>query len=184
MASPRTTKGKIAHGDWPQILEKYAAGQTIAQIGREYGCTAPAIRYIIKRSGRLKDRGGDHGPSGRVLQRRPSGPSTSPASGRAAGRVLSQDTSADGRRTSARLFGLQLLTRVSGDVVSFLAALDDKILDGSPESVAALQDAIDALMRSAARTCIELGRILNRDDAGTLRKGGAPQQFKTPRRIV
>src|SRR5258708_11577242 len=76
MANPRT-KGKIPHGEWPQILAKYARGETIAQIGRDYGCTAPAIRYIIRRSGTLK------GESGRkVLQPRASRPPTTP-SGRA-----------------------------------------------------------------------------------------------------
>ncbi len=43
-------KVKIPQGEWPQILAKYA-GETIAQIGRDYGCTALAIRYIIRRSG-------------------------------------------------------------------------------------------------------------------------------------
>src|SRR6266478_4373823 len=60
MANPRT-KGKIPHGEWPQILAKYARGETIAQIGRDYGCTAPAIRYIIRRSGKLKGASGREG---------------------------------------------------------------------------------------------------------------------------
>jgi hypothetical protein len=182
MANPRT-KGKIPHGEWPQILAKYAGGETIAQIGRDYGCTAPAIRYIIRRSGRLKGGGGDDGPSSgrKVLQPRPSRSSTSPSGG-AARRLLPHRASADGRGTSASLLGTQLLTRVTGDVVSFLAALDHAVLEGSLESLAVLQDAIDALMRSAARTRIELGRILNRDEAASLRHGGAAQQHENPRR--
>jgi hypothetical protein len=183
MASPRT-KGKIPHDEWPQILEKYDGGTTIAQIGRDYGCTAPAIRYIIRRSGRLKDRGGDHAPSGQAVQRRRSGASRSPPSRSTDRPPLSQAPTADRRGTSARLLRTQLLTRVTGDVVSFLAALDRKVLDGSPESLGVLQDAIDSLMRSAARTCIELGRALNRDESGSLRHGGAAQQHKVPRRIV
>ena len=44
-------KGKIPHGEWAKILARYRGGETIARIGRDYGCTPPAIRYIIKRSG-------------------------------------------------------------------------------------------------------------------------------------
>jgi len=68
-----------------------------------------------------------------------------------------------------------LLTRVTGDVVSFFAALDHAVLESSPESLGVLQDAIDALMRSAARTRIELGRILGRDEGAALRHDGAAQ---------
>jgi hypothetical protein len=173
MANPRA-KGKIPHGEWPQILAKYAGGETIAQIGRDYGCTAPAIRYIIRRSGRLKG-GGDVGRSSgrKVLQSQPSRPATSP-SGSAARPSSSHRASADGRGTSA--LGTQLLTRVTGDTVSFLAALDHAVLEGSLESLTVLQDAIDALMRSAARTRIELGRILNRDEAASRQHGGPAQQ--------
>jgi hypothetical protein len=74
-----------------------------------------------------------------------------------------------------------LLTRVTGDVVSFLAALDHAVLEGSLESLGVLQDAIDALMRSAARTRIELGRILSRDEAAALRRGGAARADENPR---
>ncbi len=174
MANPRA-KGKIPHGEWPQILAKYAGGETIAQLGRDYGCTAPAIRYIIRRSGRLK------GESGRkILQPRSSRPPTSP-SGSPARRSPPHHASADRPGTSASLLGTQLLTRVTGDVVSFLAALDHAVLESSLESLAVLQDAIDALMRSAARTRIELGRMLNRDEAATLRRGGAARVDDDPR---
>jgi len=61
------------------------------------------------------------------------------------------------------VLGSTLLTRVTGDVVSFLAALDRAVLEGSPEILSLLEDAIDALMRSAARLRIELGRRRNRD---------------------
>jgi len=172
MANPRA-KGKIPHGEWPQILAKYAGGETIAQIGRDYGCTAPAIRYIIRRSGRLKSVSGR-----KVLQPRP----LTSASGGAGRRPLPHRASADRPGTSASLLGTQLLTRVTGDTVSFLAALDHAVLESSPGSLTVLQDAIDALMRSAARTRIELGRMLNRDEPATLHRGGAAQQHENSRR--
>jgi hypothetical protein len=168
MAKPRT-KGKIPHGEWPQILAKYAGGETIAQIGRHYGCTAPAIRYIIKRSGRLKSESGREGLRPRALT---SG-APSRRNGTLSAAAVPQLATSAGHGTSASLLGTQLLTRVTGDVVSFLAALDHAVLEGSLESVGVLQEAIDALMRSAARTRIELGRILNRDEAAALRHGGA-----------
>src|SRR6266700_363118 len=174
MANPRA-KGKIPHGEWPQILAKYAGGETIAQIGRDYGCTAPAIRYIIRRSGRLK------GESGRkILQPRPARPLTSP-SGSAARGSPPHHAGADRPGTGASLLGTQLLTRVTGDVVSFLAALDHAVLESSLESLTVLQDAIDALMRSSARTRIERGRMLDRDDPATLRRGGAALPDDDPR---
>jgi hypothetical protein len=73
------------------------------------------------------------------------------------------------------LFGPQLLTRVTGDVVSFLAALDHAVLESSAESLIVLQEAVDNLMRSAARTRIELGRILDRSEAAGLTHAGLPQ---------
>jgi hypothetical protein len=181
MANPRA-KGKILHGEWPQILAKYADGETIAQIGRAYGCTAPAIRYIIKRSGMLKGVGGAPSSRRKVVSARPACSPAAPRSvapGRRdrglAAAALPHLASAPGRGASARLLGPQLLTRVTGDVVSFLAALDHAVLESSAESLIVLQEAVDNLMRSAARTRIELGRILDRNEAAGLTHDGLPQ---------
>jgi hypothetical protein len=174
MANPRT-KGKIPHGEWPRFLAKYAGGETIAQIGRDYGCTAPAIRYIISRSERAKGESGGEG-----LRRRAS--SSGAPSGRnrtVSAAALSHLPSPASHRTSASVLGPQLLTRVTGDVVSFLAALDHAVLEGTPESLGVLQGAIDALMRSAARTRIELGRIVNRDEAAAPHHDGAARTDKS-----
>ncbi len=115
------------------------------------------------------------------LQPRPARPLTSP-SGSAARGSPPHHAGADRPGTGASLLGTQLLTRVTGDVVSFLAALDHAVLESSLESLTVLQDAIDALMRSAARTRIELGRMLNRDEPATLHRGGAAQQHENSRR--
>src|SRR5215831_19200822 len=48
MAAKRE-KGKIAHAEWPAIVGRYAGGESMASIARSYGCTAPAIRYIVNR---------------------------------------------------------------------------------------------------------------------------------------
>src|SRR6266851_9702300 len=175
MANPRA-KGKIPHGEWPQILAKYAGGETIAQIGRDYGCTAPAIRYIIRRSGELK------GESGRESLRPRTSSSGAPGRrNRTVSAALPRRATPAGYGTPASLLGTQLLARITGDVTSFFAALDHADLEDSLESLAVLQDAIDALMRSAARTRIELGRILNRDKAASSRHGGAARADENPR---
>ena len=59
------------------------------------------------------------------------------------------------------ILGPELRTRVSSDVALFLVALDHAVIDGSAESVAQLQDATDRLMRSTARTRLELERLLS-----------------------
>ena len=168
MVNPRE-KGKIPRNEWPRIMSKYAGGESIAQIGRDYGCTAPAIRYIIKRAEMLKGDGEGPSPEGKNS---PSSTSRSPASrsvalGQQKTRAGSASSShlapADQSGTSGGLLGPELRARVTGDVVSVLAALDRAVLEGSIDSLTALQEAVDSLMRSAARTCIDLGRILNGD---------------------
>jgi hypothetical protein len=164
-------KGKISHSEWPTILARYAKGETIAQIGRDYGCTAPAIRYIIKRSGKLKH--------GTVAER-------ATATGASPRPQANADTAAarerGGRWTGTastrvvpsghHVLGQELRQRVSGDVASFLVALDHAFLEGSPESVANLQEATDQLMRSTARTRLELERLLSSGDRRGAREKG------------
>jgi hypothetical protein len=170
-------KGKIPRNEWPRILSKYASGESVAQIGRDYGCTAPAIRYIIKRVGMLKGDGGGEGP---LSERKilPSPTSRSPASRSMAlsrqknGAASTAPPHVAESGTSGGLLGPELRARVTGDVVSVLAALDRAVLEGSIDSLTALQDAVDSLMRSAARTRIDLGRILSGDAAAEFGQSG------------
>ena len=43
-------RGKIPQQDWPSIIKRYEAGETLASIARTYDCSPPAISYIISRS--------------------------------------------------------------------------------------------------------------------------------------
>jgi hypothetical protein len=43
-------RGKIPQRDWPAIMARYEAGETLASIARSYDCSPPAISYIISRS--------------------------------------------------------------------------------------------------------------------------------------
>ena len=41
---------KIPQGEWSAIAARYAKGESITRIAQSYGCTPPAIHYILKRS--------------------------------------------------------------------------------------------------------------------------------------
>ena len=143
-----TEKGKIPRSEWPKIVAKYRAGETIAHIGRDYGCTAPAIRYIIKRSGELR-------PA--AIREVPEPPLATRAEaqiGKGGLPRLKATGPAD------RVLDTELRRRVSGDIASFLVALDQAVVEGSAGSAATLQDATDRLMRSIARIRLELERLL------------------------
>jgi len=160
-------KGKIARGQWPEIIGRYSNGETIASIGRGYGCTAPAIRYIIKRSGLLK--GGQSAVSKTTSRQRTSGSGGMYDTGTAT--TLSRATDATPvapsreRMLGGNVFGADLRKRVFGDLATFLVALDHVVADRSIESLTRLQDATDCLMRSIARTRMEVERLLSSKDA-------------------
>jgi hypothetical protein len=40
---------KIPQGEWNAIAARYRGGESISKIARSYGCTPPAIHYILKR---------------------------------------------------------------------------------------------------------------------------------------
>ena len=43
---------KIPQGEWSAIAARHAQGESLSAIARSYGCTPPAIHYVLKRSGR------------------------------------------------------------------------------------------------------------------------------------
>jgi hypothetical protein len=43
-------RGKIPQSDWPRIMARYEAGETLSSIARTYDCSPPAISYIVSRS--------------------------------------------------------------------------------------------------------------------------------------
>jgi hypothetical protein len=148
-------KGKIPHSEWPKILARYSGGETIAKIGRDYGCTAPAIRYIIKRSGGLID------AAARASGRKSASlPRSAPLLSEAGSRLTA--TQPGETLPAEQGLSAELRKRVSSDVASFLVALDYAVLNGSIDSIVNLQDATDRLMRSTARTRLELERLVSR----------------------
>jgi hypothetical protein len=173
-------KGKIPHSEWPKILARYSKGETIAQIGRDYGCTAPAIRYIIKRNGMLRDETsggavGDHASAGKLFAAEAREPDAEAQAATARPMVVPSE-----RPARDTLLTPELRRRVSSDVAAFLVALDHVVLEGSTESLAGLQEATDQLMRSAARTRLEVERLLSRYE--TRVRENARRKVDTPRR--
>jgi hypothetical protein len=51
-------RGKIPQQDWPSIMARYDAGETLASIARTYDCSPPAISYIVSRS-RVRNANGE-----------------------------------------------------------------------------------------------------------------------------
>src|SRR5260221_5186535 len=43
-------RGKIPQTDWPSIMARYEAGETLSSIARTYDCSPPAISYVVSRS--------------------------------------------------------------------------------------------------------------------------------------
>jgi hypothetical protein len=63
------------------------------------------------------------------------------------------------------VLGAEVRKRVSGDLAIFLVALDHVVADSSIDNLASLRDASDSLMRSIARTRMEVERLLSSGDA-------------------
>jgi transposase-like protein len=52
---------KIPQGEWTAIAARYAQGESISAIARTYGCTPPAIHYILKNNRRRAAQPSDQG---------------------------------------------------------------------------------------------------------------------------
>jgi hypothetical protein len=132
----KTVKGKISRTEWPSIVERHRAGEPLASIARSYGCTAPAVRYILTR--RLPE-------SGNV-----------PLS--AAGGARRSK-----RSVSRVVLDADLRERINSTIALFLTAFDGVIVDGTDESLGNLLAAADQLLRAGARTRIEVQKLLAKE---------------------
>lgn len=149
----RREKGKIPHQEWPAIRARYAAGESLASIAREYGCTGPAIRYIVNRPVESDGPVPAAADTAEPVRRSTSAAGDAPASTRP--ELLGhQPDDAPG----ASAIDPELRWRVSSEIASFLAVFDSYLTESSPESYDELLGATDRLMRVAARTRIELER--------------------------
>jgi hypothetical protein len=152
MSNPRE-KGKIPHSEWPEIQVRYGKGESLASIARDYRCTAPAIRYIVKRRLALGDGEGDRRPSA----------SGAPREAHAAPEPAERKSAPV--RPPPRLSGitLEVQKRVTTEISFFLVALDIALTHPTNANLLALHDATDRLMRAAARVRIETERSVGAD---------------------
>ena len=156
----RREKGKIPHQEWPAIRARYAAGETLAGIARDYGCTGPAIRYIVNRPIDAEGPVSAANPAEQPA-RSPAASDSRALAGEAPAPTRSDPPPAAGRSGTApgaAPIDPELRWRVSSEIASFLAVFDSFLTENSPESYDELLGATDRLMRVAARTRIELER--------------------------
>lgn len=150
-------RGKIPHSEWSQIVERYGGGESLTEIARSYGCTAPAIRYIVKR----QVRGASSLREGLSRKRRGLGERTATDNVaepfRPVALEASKAQSPVGRRNA--IASDRLWRRVNSDIASFLAAMDDLMEGHSEEKEIALLDAADRLLRASALTKVEIERF-------------------------
>jgi transposase-like protein len=121
---------KIPQGEWDAIAARYANGETMAQIAQRYGCTPPAIHYVLKRHRRQ--------------------PTAEPRS------AMPRETTAAPPATA----GLDddLAARAEAAIAAFRGHFDIARTEGSAAAHENLRRAAAELMRVAARVTIVLDR--------------------------
>jgi transposase-like protein len=134
-------KGKIPHSEWTAIRARHASGESLASIARQYDCTAPAIRYILRRA--HPDRATAH-----------NGDATEPTPTKR--HWLSRESPDTSPTRSRCLISPELHKRITREISIFLVALDAALLGATPSSADTMHDAADRLMRAAARLLMEL----------------------------
>lgn len=139
-------KGKISREEWPAILARSLEGESLASIARRYNCTAPAIRYIVRRAASQRM---DH----------PGAPGVAKLSSTAGARPAS-DRAGAARHAPVAPLDPAVRDRVTSDIASFLVALEAAGADPSMRNLDEVRSATDRLMRAAARTRLELERVL------------------------
>jgi transposase-like protein len=182
---------KIPQGEWSAIAARYQNGESISKIARGYGCTPPAIHYILKRhrgSAAPAERPPEHTQPASVDADGRAEPTPSPAAfERAATPVLVRTRAAPAPATDAPpvVDGLlaelpravptpgldsELHDRAEAAIETFRLSFDAALIEGSPGVREQLRQAASDLMRVAARTTMVLDRL----NAGAERLARAP----------
>jgi hypothetical protein len=134
-------KGKIPVQEWSVIATRHQQGESLASLARAYGCTAPAISYIVRRVANPEQ------SRSRIVEGRVA------LAGAAAPAVRAEP------QEGPRAIDPQLRDRVHSDISTFLVAFDAACTKLNAETRARLLDATDRLLRAGARTRIELERL-------------------------
>ena len=163
MASRR--KGKIPVSEWKAIAARRNAGEALAHIARDYGCTGPAIGYIVNRfasrggaSTQIQSRAAAEGKAWKAAHRAQATLSEGQHAGTTS--LLSPSAPIVAKSAGSKMAALDpaVRERITGDIAAFLYALDAIVRAPGPENMDQLREAADRLMRAAARVRIELER--------------------------
>lgn len=147
MANPRI-RGKIPHAEWPKIAQRFTGGESLTAIARDYQCTAPAIRYIVRRTASAA-RSSDTESNAAMHH-----------AGAAARPSRSGEIYPVRRRAEAETpIASAIWSRVNSDITNFLAAVDALFAADTGQNRNALLGATDRLLRASARTRMELEHI-------------------------
>lgn len=160
-------RGKIPREEWPKIASRFQKGETLTEIARSYGCTAPAIRYIVARTsagGTKPKMNRDRLEKGTLL--------APPAENRRTTRIGAKEDRRYRNRggNSPSSEARDVWGRINTDITMFLAAMDSLSSDESVSNYEALLAATDRLLWAAARTRLELERILGNRGKTSLRR--------------
>ena len=176
-----TTRGKIPLSDRPTIVARYESGESIASISRSFGCTAPAIRYLIKRAKGTLSRDNETGhrriPGGHAL---PSGLEITRTLTPALGRNHFRSPLGNIKNARSENFDRSLRDRISGDVAAFLVALDAATSELSRLNIETLVQATDRLLQACARTRMALDRLRTAPSKPGAASGGRSKRLPHP----
>jgi len=130
----RRTVGPIPPAEWPRIQSRYLAGDSLAKIARDYGCTVRLIQTILKKKAEAA-----HSASG--------------AEARVAFRGQAFD--GNGARGGYQL-DAGLRSRVTDTMVAFLSSFDHVLSGYTQKDLQNLRGATEHLLRAAARVRLAL----------------------------
>jgi hypothetical protein len=175
---------KIPQGAWNAIAARYENGESISNIARSYGCTPPAIHYILKRNRQLPAKAVRQPTEGRQVAGaaaapapdptaapwQPAGNFDHPAPAPALVRASVPIPAATPRQPAGKpdhivpavpTPGLDsdLHHRAEAAIEVFRTSFDAALAEGSPGVRERLRQAASDLMRVAARTTIVLDRL-------------------------
>jgi hypothetical protein len=125
-------KGKISAEEWPSIRARHRRGESLASIARTYGCTAPAIAYIVKRGDFSQGSGAGFSGAGTESVKLP--------------------------RSTTPCFEHQLRERVKNDIAAFVVAFEAACDELTGDTCQKLLESADRLVLAGARTRIALER--------------------------
>jgi transposase-like protein len=161
---------KITRDEWSAIAARHAQGESISNIAQTYGCTAPAIHYILRQA---EDAGADP-PRQLPLPETPrlngaAAPMPSPpANGRPAAiaEILrrpappAQMPAPSGKSSALRAnLDDQLRAAAETAMADFLQRFDTAASEQTSEAYQQLRQSAGELMRIAARTTIVVDRL-------------------------